>query len=131
MSEFPNKGTQFSSTNQPAKRGRKPSLIKRLQETLGDDELKPVLTKRQMTDLMVLMCEMDLPKLQSILEQKDLPILLQVVASAILKSGKNGDMRAILDIYSRAYGLPKQEIDIEQNSTSTNVNIYIPDNGRK
>jgi len=95
---FPNKSTQFSSTNQPEKNGRKkkiPEIDVLLAEVLGD-------TKNGIE-------------------------AAQAILMALRKKAIGGDVRAAEVLLDRAYGKSKQSVDLTSNGETFRVpNIIVP-----
>jgi hypothetical protein len=112
-------GVKFSSTNQPANRGRRSSVMKVMRELLGDD-IKPDLTKGQITEVIASLWELDGEALKDLSSKTDIPVIVAIIARSLYKAASKGDPKNFLDLYTRAYGSPKQEIE------QTNRNIETP-----
>lgn len=89
--------TQFSSENQPANNGRKRNVFK---ETQKDYELSLDDMRQMMTDLLSL----DPDQLKEIVQDKSVPVFKVVIASAIMKSIKEGNWTQVNYMADRLFG---------------------------
>lgn len=106
----------FSSTNQPKKRGRRPSKLKKYIEdnTLSSTDIgaaaKYLLPKSQ-------------TELENILQDKDVPILIRLFARAIVADLKNGNLRNLDKILDRGIGKPMATVDLKTTHDIMTVDI--------
>jgi len=109
------KGKMFSSSYQPKKRGRKPSIIKKyikqydLSKTDVDAVIQTILFNRTVDELNKISSD---PK-----EGGMLPAFVGFILNLIQKSVDKGDPRAISYLLDRIYGKPKEDLDLAVNST--------------
>lgn len=102
--------TRFSSTNQPANRGRKKSILTVLSELTGES-FKKELSREQKMDIVEVMVEKSSEELSEIYNNKANPIFIRMIANAIKTSMENGDVKILETIWDRVYGRPSQYID--------------------
>ena len=118
-------GKQFTSTKQPKRRGRKPSLYKRI--NLPGEEL----SKEDYTNLMRSLLECSTGQLKKIQEDckkpgSKIPSWVNSLIAAIfsdIRRGRIGCLRWILD---RSFGKPTQIVDksSQVNLVQNNVQIF-------
>lgn len=119
MSEVPDnlKPHVFTSENQPANRGRKPSIFKRLPELMGA-EWQVHLTKEDKHRIFEALIEKTPEELKKISEAEEQPVLIKIVAEAILKNElKNLNLDILTIILDRVHGKPKQVTEAKIVST--------------
>lgn len=100
------KGNRFSSTNQPAKNGRKPLLYTQLVDAgydLSHDEYKRILNALR---------QKSKDELVALAEAKDTPIWLVTICRALYKDAGKGKTDTVDKISDRLYGKPKQGVDV-------------------
>lgn len=97
--------TQFSSTNQPKKKGRKPNILKKLKAFgLSHEDIRALLENLLMADKQ---------KAQEMLKDPEMPIMLVGYLSALLRdiqTGKSITLEAIMD---RLDGKATQKVQAE------------------
>lgn len=97
--------TQFSSTNQPKKKGRKPNILKKLKAFgLSHEDIRVLLEHLLMADKQ---------KAQEMLKDPELPIMLVGYLSALMRdiqTGKSITLEAIMD---RVDGKAAQKIQTD------------------
>lgn len=84
------KGNRFSSTNQPANRGRKPSLYNHIKKLLGT-EAKAELSKEDYFKLIQFLLEQPLDNLKKLADSKNTPIWIVGVVRAVVKMPMQGE----------------------------------------
>ncbi len=111
MSEQPDhlKPHAFTSTNQPANRGRKKSILGVLSELTGDN-FKRELSREQKMEIIEVMTEKSQEELHEIFNNKLNPIFIRLVANAIRTSMENGDVKILETIWDRVYGKAVQPL---------------------
>lgn len=91
----------FSSTNQPKKKGRKPSVLKKF---IKDNNLT--------ADDIARAAKFLLPKtkkeLSSLKNDPSVPIVITLFVEGLLKDLENGYLNNILKMFDRAFGKPKE-----------------------
>lgn len=119
----PKGGNKFSSTNQPQKNGRKPSIRKQLQELLDNDgevivSAKDVIKINDNGDVVI-----------KIPTEMKLAMKLFKMAT---KGNNHTTLKAMQMIMEQIDGKPKQSMDIQSsdNSEKQIVIFQLPDNGR-
>lgn len=100
------KATQFSSTNQPKKNGRKPSKLKAFikENDLGKKDVELIARG---------ILEMGRDELMKLANDQAEPILVTGFAAALLMDMKKGSTSAITLLMERAVGKIKDEIEIK------------------
>lgn len=113
------KGNRFSSTNQPANRGRKPRLYKTIVKSgynIGRDEFINVeRTLIQNTK----------EELDEIAKKDDTPIWVAIICRALIRSGAKGEIQILNDMSDRIFGKQKQEIEISGNQIGMSYEQFI------
>lgn len=120
----PHGGNKFSSTNQPLKNGRKPSIKKQLQELLETGgELK-------ISNKDVVRIETNGDVLVSIPTEMQLAMKLFKIA---MKGNNNTTLKAIQMIMEQVDGKPRQSVDVSNSKEPKDqiVIFEIPDNNRE
>ena len=95
----------FSTENQPANRGRKPSQLKKF---ISDNNLTHAdvgylikhilpLSKKQLSDLLI---------------REDTPFLIRLFIKGMMQDMKTGDLRNIMALLDRVYGKPVTHSEI-------------------
>lgn len=105
-------GKVFTSTNQPKKTGRKPSVYKQVAAILGE-KFKIELSKEDFFKIQQWLLEMPMMKLKDIIKDPETPSFIAVHISAIMSDAKNGKTDSVERIYDRLYGRASQPIDID------------------
>lgn len=110
------KGVRFSSTNQPKKNGRKPSLFKQMKELalLGSGV---ELSREDFSKITALLLTKSASELKAMQEAEDTPIWVVNIARAIIKDSNAGrivTLDSLLDrLFGRATQPTQQTIDVE------------------
>lgn len=117
-------GTQFSTDNQPAQRGRPKKLQNQLKDLFRNPDLSPAeksklkkaepllecfLAKDTWLEVWVKMLELPEDKLKKIVEDKSYPIGFTRVAEALLEGSSSGFLN-MLTVFSRKYGTPHNPV---------------------
>lgn len=98
-------GPRFSSTNQPAKCGRKPSVLKKLKAIgLSHDDITAILENLLMADKR---------KAQELLADPELPLMAVGYLSALLSDIKKGHSLTLEAIMDRLDGKAAQKLQAE------------------
>lgn len=99
---------RFSSTNQPANRGRKPSRLKAFIEDNG-------LSHADLNNTIKYIFPMTEKELNELKNDPEKPILMRLLVGAILKDMENSGLYNVMQLFNRAFGQPKQEVDLNVN----------------
>jgi hypothetical protein len=67
--------------------------------------------RSEVVDTMLAMLAMDIKELEEVADRTTSTVLEKMVASAIKKSNKKGDLSTLEILLNRAFGAPKQEIE--------------------
>ena len=105
MGEFPNKSTQFSSTNQPSNNGRKPKIYTVLKEK--------GYSKEDITTAFGEIAWYTEDELNEVYDDKDLPIITRIVAAQYTKALQKFDWSKIKEIMEHVIGKPNQKIEAD------------------
>lgn len=105
--QFPNKDTQFSSTNQPVSNGRPPKTLTAVNRELHALGYKAV-TNSQIKDAYLLLVAMDDEAIRGYIEKDDTPVILRIIGRRLL--AKDG-FEVIEKLLDRALGRPQQKYD--------------------
>lgn len=103
------KGNRFSTTNQPANRGRKPSLyahIKRLLGTEADIEL----SREDYYKLMQFLLERPLDDLKRLADSKETPIWIVNIIRAVVRDARAGRTATLDSLLDRLFGKAAQPL---------------------
>lgn len=106
------KGNRFSSTNQPANRGRKPSLYKQLLQQWGEDDT-PKPTKEDYSRAINHLLQSTEEDLQEIGNDKNTPVWVRSIVSAIREDMQAGRISTINILFDRVFGKPSQSADVD------------------
>jgi len=104
MGDFPNKATQFSSTNQPEKNGRKKKIYTILKEQgYSADDLKTAFGELPFynTD--------DLSKL---MKDDKAPVIVRIISHQLVLALKSGDWTKIRDVMEHFIGKAPSSVDV-------------------
>jgi len=111
---FPNKATQFSSTNQPKNNGRKKKIYTVLKKMgYSADDIKTALSELPFYSIK------DLRRLN--LDKKK-PAIVRIIAGHILESFEDDDFNALKLIIDHVLGTPKQTIESDITTNGENIN---------
>lgn len=103
MGEFPNKATQFSSTNQPKGVGRKKKIYTILKETgYGADDVRIAFGE---------LINYDMTELKKIKDDETKPIIVRITAKQLISAFNNESWNKIREILEHAIGKPPQVIE--------------------
>lgn len=96
-------GKRFSSTYQPAKRGRKPSKLKKFlkDHNMGADDIRLICSN---------LLNKSREELQALAKDPKTPILLAGSAAALLKDMARGSTTALQWLSDRGYGKPPETV---------------------
>ncbi len=96
------KNTQFSSTNQPAKNGRKPKLYTIAKKTynISYDEWKEVV---------IFLIQSTKKEIEAIASDETTPIWITNVCKALQKDTGKGSLSALKELTEKLWGKPLQE----------------------
>lgn len=108
------KGNRFSSTNQPANRGRKPKLY-----TLAKKAYKISFEEWQDTALYLL--ESTKEEVKEIAAKPDTPIWVVTICNAILSDTKKGMMFSLNDVLDRLFGKARISAEVKATGGTTIV----------
>lgn len=109
MGSFPNKETQFSSTNQPENRGRPPKVLTSILQELKDEGYERV-TQAMVIEAYEILLGLPRPQLAKIGNDESQPAVIRIVARAMLSKRSFEILEKMLD---RAQGRPKQSVEAE------------------
>lgn len=103
------KGNRFSSTNQPANPGRKPSLYNRIKKLIGTDA-NVELSKEDYYKLIGCLLERPISDLKKIADDSQTPIWIISIIRAVMKDAQEGRLNAIDALFDRLFGKASQPI---------------------
>lgn len=105
--EIYKKGKQFSSTNQPAKRGRYPNKLKRfIKENLVSAEDLNAIIKN------ILFSKKE-DQLKEIISDKKQSMIVRFFVRIFLEDFKKGKFDNVSKLIDRVYGLPTQKAELK------------------
>lgn len=113
---------QWTSEDQPANRGRKPSKLKKF---ISDNHL----TSDDVRNMCKYILPLDENQLKELTLDTSKPISMRIFARSVLEDFKKKDIKNIMNLMNRAFGMPKESINLNAETTEQ-VCFYIPDNGR-
>lgn len=102
------KGKLFSSTNQPANRGRKPKLY-----TTAKKGYDIEITEFREVSKYLLQCTR--LELAQLADDPSTPVWVENIAKALLQDIKNGRMFAVNELFDRIFGKAMASVDITTN----------------
>lgn len=112
---FPNPATQFSSTNQPEKNGRKKRIYTILKEKgFGADDIKTAFKE---------MAFYSIPELKEIYKDETKPVITRIIANQFAIALTKGDYGRIREIMEHTIGKPLQEIK-QETELKTNMDPF-------
>lgn len=110
------KGNRFSTTNQPKKNGRKPSLYNQLKE-LAKIEGNIDLSRDDFSKLTALLLSKSLKELNAIQQDEETPIWIVNIVRAIVKDSNEGRISTLDTLLDRLFGKAtqptQQDISVE------------------
>lgn len=98
------KGNRFSSTNQPKRNGRKPSLYNLIKNTIKVNNVEAELSKEDYFKLVAFLIERPLKELKEIASNDETPIWVVNVIRAIISDANSGQMRTLDSLFDRMFG---------------------------
>lgn len=111
----------------------KPTRMQILEAAVGG-KIEPEFEKVTTIKTMRWLCEMTPAELRDLVKRKDLAAFVIGYAKSILKAIDSRDMRAMNDIFDRAYGKPTSRVAITDtdgnDKEGPGIVIFLPDNGR-
>lgn len=85
----------------------------------------------EVNDCIQVMMSMTLEELKAVWDNKDATVMEKTIASAIKKSIEKGNLDSIEVLLNRAFGKPKEPIEMNLSGSHEVINIIqLPDNGR-
>lgn len=115
---------QFSSTHQPAKKGRKPAIYKQLTAQMESNKISIELSKEDFNHLQQWVLERNKEELQQIAKNPQTPVFLVNMIMAIISDTKSGSYGTIERTYERIFGKPKITADIESGGLPINHHTH-------
>ena len=113
------KGKRFSSTYQPANRGRRPDIIKKLKGYgCSESDIKRLLEEIVFKDK---------KGAEDLLRDVDLPIIALTYLKGLIKDMNNGKVDVLEKVLDRIYGKAAQRQEVEANVTGTRPVIIFGD----
>ena len=103
------KGNRFSSTNQPKKNGRKPSLYTQLKE-MAKLEGGIDLSREDFSKITMLLLSKSLKELQTIAKADDTPIWVVNIIRAIVMDAQTGRISTLDSLLDRLFGKATQPL---------------------
>lgn len=100
------KGNRFSSTNQPANRGRKPQLYKTIVKSGYN------ISREEYISIQRTLIQNTKEELEEMAKKEDTPIWVAIICRALIRSGSKGELQVLTDVSDRIFGKPKQEVDV-------------------
>lgn len=110
------KGSRFTSQNQPKNKGRKPSRFKEIINEL--DELGESLSLEDFNKVVKSLLTLNKDKLIEIAQNNDTPIAIVIIASAIAGDIENKQLGNLDRLLDRVYGKATQKVESDVNLTS-------------
>lgn len=111
------KGNRFSSTNQPKRNGRKPSLYNLIKNTIKVNDVEAELSKEDYFKLVAFLIERPLKELKEIASNDETPIWIVNIIRAIISDANAGQMRTLDSLFDRMFGKATMEMKAEVNTT--------------
>lgn len=96
------RATRFSSTNQPANRGRKKSLYKRLKELVKKNDVQ--LTKDDFCKIVNHLLDMPIAEVKKIGMDEATPIWVVCIVRAIIADASSGVTKTLDSLFDRLFG---------------------------
>lgn len=103
------KGNRFTTDNQPAKRGRKPSLYRQIKELLGTDA-RAELSREDYYRLIRFLLEQPLDTLKRLADYPTTPIWVINLIRAVVKDSRAGRMDSLNSLLDRLFGKAAQPL---------------------
>jgi hypothetical protein len=107
-----NKGVQFSSTYQPKKNGRKPSLFRKLKELTGK-RVDYELSREDFYKTIRFLFERTQSELKKVYEDKETPVWVCNIIAAIWADTRYGRTTTIDTMFDRFFGKATQPIEAD------------------
>lgn len=127
------KGNRFSTTNQPKKNGRKPSLYNQLRE-LAKLENGILLSKEDFTKITSLLLTKSIKELHAMQQDDETPVWITNIARAIIKDSNEGRISTLDTLLDRLFGKAtqptQQDISVEMKG-SIPIRDWIKDRLKK
>ena len=101
------KATRFSTTNQPQKSGRKPSIYNQIKDLIKV-EINIELSREDFVKMAKLLLVQPIRILQSITKDEDTPSYVVLIARAILKDASEGRITTLDSLLDRIFGKATQ-----------------------
>lgn len=109
-------GNRFTSSNQPSKKGRKPSRFKEIINEL--DELGESLSLEDFNKVVKSLLTLNKDKLVEIAQNSETPIAIVIIASAIAGDIENKQLGNLDRLLDRVYGKATQKVESDINLSS-------------
>lgn len=106
------KGNRFTTENQPAKRGRKPSLYRQLKELIGEDAGED-LTRGDYCRNSNLLLRLPPVTLKRIVENPATPMWVIILIRGLVKDARTGRMDTLNPLLDRLFGKATQPLSGE------------------
>lgn len=103
-------GNRFTSSNQPSRKGRKPSRFKEIINEL--DELGESLSLEDFNKVVKSLLTLNKDKLVEIAQNNDTPIAIVIIASAIAGDIENKQLGNLDRLLDRVYGKATQKSEV-------------------
>lgn len=131
VANIKDRGVKFSSTYQPANRGRKPSLFRKLVEQWnGSDEPKP--SKADYHNMIAYLMERTTEELTELYNEASTPVWVKTIISAMREDMACGRMVTINALFDRVLGKPSAEVDATFNLRgSVPIRAWVEDRLKK
>ena len=100
-------GNRYSTTNQPANRGRKPSRYKELLKNLS--KIGEPITRDDYNKVIVYLLTMTKEEIQVLVNDSKTPIATVIIASSIFGDISTGQMRNLVTMTDQALAAPKEQ----------------------
>lgn len=109
------KGNRFSSTNQPANRGRKPKLY-----TIAKNTYR--ISYEEFREVVVHLMQLTAEELKIVVADKETPVWVINIAHALQKDTGKGVINTMRELMDRTWGkVPQRLIGESDNSSSTQL----------
>jgi hypothetical protein len=110
MGEFPNKSTQFSSSNQPEKNGRKPKSFKMFNDMMKERGFEPI-TKAQLIEAYSFIFSANEETIQEIADDESQPLALRLIIAEMTNEISRG--KALADYRDYMFGKAGENLTVK------------------
>ena len=124
MGEFPNKSTQFSSSNQPQKNGRKPKSFKMFNDMMKERGFEPI-TKIQLIEAYSFIFSANEETIQEIADDESQPLALRLIIAEMTNEVSRG--KALTDYRDYMFGKAGENLTVKTEKPIFNgIDLDVP-----